>query len=245
MAWYQSNSFENNKKMTPEETRRIIARFQELLPLIPALPKTIDSITLEKVKDYFKIESLPHPNVVKGIVIRQKEDEAWRLGLLLLDENNEFLLGFYEAPYGRQLLVKKLDETLKEAFGEKDYILVELKANSPTFADLLTRILEILERFIPEGGIGGGEPQEVEVITFRSVITYFQKNRPRDSRVKKGAILSKPNSKGYHLSLLFLDNNNNPVCGSDGKPYGCELVGKQLDDELSEAFGNNNLIIVE
>ncbi|MBW4600850.1 MAG: hypothetical protein KME29_14930 [Calothrix sp. FI2-JRJ7] len=85
----------------------------------------------------------------------------------------------------------------------------------------------------------------VPLMTYDSAIKYFVTDRPSDSRVKKGAILRQPHKQGYHLAQVFLDSTNSVLCFTNGKPYGRQLVAKELDEELKEIFGNKDLIIVE
>ena len=83
------------------------------------------------------------------------------------------------------------------------------------------------------------------ILTYKEVIQYFITDRPSNPSVKKGAIIRQPHKKGQELIQFFLDSNNEIVYASNKKPYGRKLVAKQLDDELEDNFGNENLIIVE
>lgn len=85
----------------------------------------------------------------------------------------------------------------------------------------------------------------IPLMTYDSAIKYFVTDRPSDSRVKKGAILRKPHKQGYYLAQVFLDSTNNVLCFTNGKPYGRQLVARELDEELKDTFGNKDLIIVE
>lgn len=88
-------------------------------------------------------------------------------------------------------------------------------------------------------------PEVIPLMTYDSAIKYFVTERPLDPRVKKGAILRQPHKQGYHLAQVFLDSTNNVLCSTDGKPYGRQLVAREVDEELKETFGNKDLIIVE
>ncbi len=74
---------------------------------------------------------------------------------------------------------------------------------------------------------------------------YFVANRPSDERVQKGAMLRYFHPLGQVFIQVFLDGNNMPVCKPDGSPYGRRLVVRKLDSELCNAFGNEQLVIVE
>jgi hypothetical protein len=86
---------------------------------------------------------------------------------------------------------------------------------------------------------------EVQVLTYDSVIEYFVKNRPPENNVAKGAILREIEAHGQSIIQVFLDKKNQLVCMPDGRPYGRKLIARKLDNELDEAFGNEDLIIVE
>ncbi|MGC1395797.1 MAG: hypothetical protein WA828_16190 [Coleofasciculaceae cyanobacterium] len=82
-------------------------------------------------------------------------------------------------------------------------------------------------------------------MTYELAIQYFVTDRPADPTVKKGAILRQPHSQGQHLAQVFLDSNNQLIFGTDKKPYGRQLVARELDEELWDAFDGQDLIIVE
>ncbi|MEH2149764.1 hypothetical protein [Nostoc sp.] len=86
---------------------------------------------------------------------------------------------------------------------------------------------------------------EVQVLTYDSAIEYFVKNRPQENNVAKGAILREIEAHGQSIIQVFLDNKNQLVCMPDGRPYRHKLIARQLDNELNEAFDNEDLIIVE
>ncbi|NMG09505.1 hypothetical protein [Brasilonema sp. UFV-L1] len=86
---------------------------------------------------------------------------------------------------------------------------------------------------------------EVQVLTYDSAIEYFVENRPPESNVVKGAILRGTEARGQSIIQVFLDKENQLVCMPDGRPYGRKLIARKLDNELDEAFGNEDLIIVE
>lgn len=90
-------------------------------------------------------------------------------------------------------------------------------------------------------------PKSLEVqpeATFEELIKWFAE-QPSRPEVTKGAILRRPHPRGEVIIQLFLDKNNEVVRDSDGQPSGRKFVVKALDEELCEAFGNKNIIIVE
>ncbi|MEZ2300381.1 MAG: hypothetical protein ACBR13_01220 [Microcoleus sp.] len=90
-----------------------------------------------------------------------------------------------------------------------------------------------------------GIPKVLDEITFDEAISYFQSDRPGTPNVKKGAIICQEHPEGQFLGQVFLDENNNLVCRSNGIPYGRQLVAKKLDIKLSDVLGDRELIAIE
>ncbi len=86
-----------------------------------------------------------------------------------------------------------------------------------------------------------------KMLTYTAAIEYFVKERPDDPRIKRGALLRHrvPGESGVRIIQVFLDKNNQPVTGPDRRPYGRQLKVRTLDEELHNAFGKTDLIIVE
>ena len=101
-----------------------------------------------------------------------------------------------------------------------------------------SNLLEQLQHLSIDSGV-------LPVIKYEDAISYFVNNRPNNSRVQKGAMLKDTHQKGYVFIQVFLDSENHLVCQDDGIPYGRKIVVEKFDDELSETFGNQGLVIVE
>lgn len=86
---------------------------------------------------------------------------------------------------------------------------------------------------------------EVPVMTYESAIKYFVRNRPSDHNIKKGAIFRQRYRNFQIIDLLFLDQNDHPVYKSDGNYYGSRFLVNAIDDELQNAFDDQDIIIVE
>ncbi|QIR36877.1 hypothetical protein HCG51_09075 [Tolypothrix sp. PCC 7910] len=82
-------------------------------------------------------------------------------------------------------------------------------------------------------------------MTYESAIQYFVTDHPSDSITKKGAIIRQIHPQGHHLVQVFLNAQNQLILRPDGKLYGRQLVARELDKELSDTFGDQDLIIVE
>jgi hypothetical protein len=126
----------------------------------------------------------------------------------------------------------------------RDFVAGERK-KQPSLGDLRELVNfareanEVLRSILPIG------PEVVPEMTYVEAISYFVKNRPTDSRVAKGAMLLQDHPQGRMLVQVFLDKNHDLACDSSGKPYGRRLVIKRLDAELADAFGGQDLIVVE
>jgi len=109
--------------------------------------------------------------------------------------------------------------------------------------DLLTELVKWTQDFLRDD-----ERRRVSTVSamrYVDAINYFVRKRPPDARVEKGAMLRQTLSQGQIFTQVFLDENGTLVCGSDGKPYGRQLIVRQFDEELCSAFGDQQLIIVE
>lgn len=87
--------------------------------------------------------------------------------------------------------------------------------------------------------------EEVTELTYEQTVRYFVEQRPDDVTIVKGAVLLQPLRQGRLTVWLYLDANNEMVCREDGTPYGRKLLVRHLDEELEEAFGGTELLILE
>ncbi|MEM1169443.1 MAG: hypothetical protein AAGJ08_10315 [Cyanobacteria bacterium P01_H01_bin.35] len=244
MIWnpFSKDSSEGDKKITLDEVHLILAQFQEWMPRIQVLPELQPELKYDEIIKYFDSDCPPNSTVTKGAIICQKRPRGQLLGLIFLDENNRFVCRPDGTPYGRQLLGEKLDKKLSKNFGSLDLIIVELKSQKSGVAqfhqEVVSQFSEWLQDFLKMAEV-------IPVMTYEDAIQYFITSRPSDPRVQKGGILRQPHPQGQFLAQMFLDNNDQIVHRPDGKPYGRYLVAKQLDEELQDTFGKQDLIIVE
>lgn len=242
LSWFSKDSSEGDKKITREDERQIAAQFKELSPRILAIPEVQAMTTFDQVISYLQSDRPPNSAGKKGVIIRQDNARGQLLGLVFLDENNKFVCRSDGTPYGRQLLAGKLDVKLQQTLGNKDLIFVELKSQKSGVDEFHGSIADQYQQWFRDIL---RLPEVVPIMTYEAAIQYFITDRPSDPRIEKGAILRQPHSQGQLLAQVFLDSNNDLVRPSDGKPYGRQLVAKKLDEELLDAFGTKNLIIVE
>lgn len=242
--WFAKSRSQAEDKITAEDVRRILADFNKWSKRIQGIPEVLDVITFDKAISYFQSDLPGNSNVKKGAIIRQYHPEGELLGLLFLDRNNDLVCRPNGTPYGSQLVARKLDQKISDIFGDRELIAIPLKAQEyagyefPLPQDIVLEFGEWLRNLVKL-------PEVIPIITYEDTIKYFITERPNDPKIRKGAILRQPHPQGYHLAQVYLDKNNQVVLSSNGVPYGRQLVTRELDDELLEAFGSKKLIIVE
>lgn len=241
--WFFKDSSDRDKKITHEDKQRIVDQFNKWSPQILAIPEVQTLVTFDQVMTFFETDRPADFTVYKGVIIRQEHLESQiLLGQVFLDQHNRIVCRKDGIPYGRQLVTKSLDKKLTQTFDDREFIFVKLRnkksSNHEFNQDIFAQLGELWHDLLKL-------PDVIPLITYEEVITYFVSNRPNDPRIKRAAILRKPHLQGYHIIQMFLDQNNEVVCDSAGKPYGRQLVALKLDEELLDTFGDKNVIIVE
>ncbi len=89
------------------------------------------------------------------------------------------------------------------------------------------------------------EDDSIAMLTYSAVVKYFVTERPKDSRIEKGAMLIDEHSEKYLIKQVFLDKNHNLVCNQNGRPYGRRIIAINIDKELQDICKGQNLIIFE
>ena len=87
--------------------------------------KQAEVLTYEDSVRYFVNSRPDDERIVKGALLQRPKDTATLVIWLFLDENNLPLSDEKGNPYGRKLLAARLDEELREWFGDKDVLIVE------------------------------------------------------------------------------------------------------------------------
>ena len=85
------------------------------------------------------------------------------------------------------------------------------------------------------------EPQIVDTYTYQEFMNYFRHSRPKDERIKKGAIIKEDKL----ISLLFLDESNQIVYNSNNLPYGRYFRFSNLDEKLEYLLKDKKVYYVE
>ena len=205
LSWFSKDSSDGDKKITREDERRIVAQFKEWSPRILGMPGVQPKIVFDELISYFQSDRHPNSAVKNGAIIRQAHPEGQVLGQIFLDRYNQIVCRQDGSPYGRQIVAKTLDRKLRNAFGDRDFVFVQLKEKNLSgdrveqdvftqFGDLLSDLLRL--------------PEVISLITYDDAMKYFVSDRPQNSRIKKGAILRKSHIQGYHIVQMFLDKNN-------------------------------------
>ena len=89
------------------------------------------------------------------------------------------------------------------------------------------------------------EDDSIPILTYSAVVKYFVTERPEDSRIEKGAIIIDDYGEKYLIKQVFLDENNNLLCNTNGTPYVREIIAINIDKELQDICKGQNLIIFE
>ncbi len=109
-------------------------------------------------------------------------------------------------------------------------------------SDDIRELIRHLVRAV-RGIVTAGEP--ITELTYSDAIAYFVNDRPDNLRIVKGAVLLIPKRPMMQVYFLFLDEQNIPLCNEGGIMYGRALQVVSLDNELQEAFGGTELLILE
>lgn len=89
------------------------------------------------------------------------------------------------------------------------------------------------------------EAREVSELTYRDVVSWITRNRPKDERVARAAVLRESTRRGYRITTVFLDSDGKIVHGEQNLPYGRAQRVKTLDDELQDFFGKQDMVVFE
>jgi hypothetical protein len=80
---------------------------------------------------------------------------------------------------------------------------------------------------------------------YEEVIGWFVDHRPAEGPAGRGAVLRKELPDGRtQVVLTFLGADGEFAPGPDGRPVLHRVLVDELDEELAEAFGDGELIII-
>jgi hypothetical protein len=92
--------------------------------------------------------------------------------------------------------------------------------------------------------LGIQHPEIVPLLTYRAVIEYFAKERDFVKDVAKGALMREPHEDGHMVVQVFLDAEDK-LCFKDDRrtPWGRRMAVKSLDAELTDIFGDRDVVL--
>jgi hypothetical protein len=89
------------------------------------------------------------------------------------------------------------------------------------------------------------EPRVIPLLEYDDVFAYFIERSPRVHGDVRGAMIVEEHAQGVLFIQCFIDSQDRPICRRSGVPYGRQLVVKQFDEELTDIFDGQDLVIVE
>lgn len=83
------------------------------------------------------------------------------------------------------------------------------------------------------------------VLTYRRLIDDMVTFKPNDERIKAAAAVKEVKPDGViKVNIVYLDAENQPLWDNGQKTdYSFAISAQKLDDELNQAFGDNNMIM--
>ena len=102
----------------------------------------------------------------------------------------------------------------------------------------LAKFFQTIDQLLPE------ETQIYSELKFEELVTWFSV-QPRHPDAKCGAIAKRPFKKNNIIVIqVFLDEQKKIIPKYDNHRYGRKVIAESLDNELIEAFGDKNVILV-
>ena len=92
--------------------------------IVPLEQHNVLEITYTDVIEYFVLSRPPLSSVAKGALLRKNRFKGVCITQVFLDEGNHLICKPNGVPYGRQILAKKIDRELLDAFSSTDLIIV-------------------------------------------------------------------------------------------------------------------------
>lgn len=84
-----------------------------------------------------------------------------------------------------------------------------------------------------------------ELLRYEDMITGILQNRPKDPSVVGCCVLQEKADTNTRVTFIYIDKNDEPVCGNGPKPYGFYLLTKSFDDELIRQFDGKDMLVVK
>lgn len=81
-------------------------------------------------------------------------------------------------------------------------------------------------------------------LCYSDMICGIMQNRPEAPDIAGCCVLLEDADPDFRITFIYIDSNDEPVFGDGPRPYGFYLLTKSLDDELVEAFGDSDMLVV-
>lgn len=91
----------------------------------------------------------------------------------------------------------------------------------------------------------GPEEDLKEIMTYEEALGFFVTRKPEGVPVSKGVLIREQRSEGYLLIQAFLNAEDEFVKDQEGEPCMRQLLVKSLGPELQQAFGNQDIIVIQ
>ncbi len=203
-----------------------IQRLLQNLGLFERGPEVFPLMTREAAFQYYVTDRPADPRIKHGAILLESHEAGFLFTQVFLDSRYNLVLQSNGQPYGRRVIVRELDHTLKTAFSRKK----SFNGNKVLFIPGVSRLL--------------ATSPDVSVMTYADALAYFSAHSP-PHKVSKGAILLKRGIQKHIFQQVFLDEHDALVCAPGGKPYGRQCYVTRLDEKLSELFANRNVCIIQ
>ena len=84
-----------------------------------------------------------------------------------------------------------------------------------------------------------------EQLRYEDMIKGIKQNCPKNEPTVAGCcVLQEKADLNTKVIFIYIDDNDEPIFGNGPKPYGFYLFTKSFDDELIEAFGGEDMLVV-
>jgi hypothetical protein len=236
--------------------------------VVPGVSRLLDRdtsrtlLTRADALAYFARHRPADPRVVRGALLVRRGLTGYLCQQVFLDEQDQLVCAAGGKPYGRQFRVADIDDELRDTLNGHDLLVVNLREAISSAATTAAEAGQPVAKpadlpaaappaptTAPERqpvGVPAKQPAaQPDVLTYAAAMRYFVEQRPRDPRVRKGAIHRRRNRRELVIEQVFLDARGRPVTDPRGRPYGRTLVVAGLDAELDSAFGKHDLILVD
>lgn len=223
-----------------------------------------DFLKFDDVVDYFASTLPQHAGEIAGaLIIRKRARDDYRFQQIFLDSDDRLICAPGGKPYGRQISATQIDKRLQEVIGAtKDVILFNgLRPGDTKSTKSPNR--ESKEQDIPNQQPNTkqdphtlpptpqskptrfGIPLARRLLTYREVVEYFVTQRPAHRDACKGALLIRREGGKYAIEQTFLNEQGEPVVDRKGNPFGRRILVADLDAELRDVVGTNQVVVFE